>query len=593
LNKIILLFISVIVFNNSLVGYDKSEAYVSLTTKVYELTKNIKDNEKKCINIAKWIAENICNHGSCDDKVVECKNTLDWFIYRNGICGAKSRLFVEMCRIANIKARVFNLYNFGCVGCGHTVAQAYYNNNWHYFDPTYAGYFKANGNILSWKEIYDKPDNAISHMVVFSGTCDIDIDYGNKIDNKKRMKLNYTPKNIKSADTGFFRSDIIWLTAKVDLKKIPIKIGSINNNFSDVTKDGINQKVSEQLGVSLGTGTDMFHTKWKMYNAKVGKKYAITYHIYRANQSDLRFYAKGKNVEILSGSTYITTKKHLNGLKDQWKIVFISNSKSVEIDIAYDFREQHKLLFVDMIEISDYTYNEFYEIKEILKIRDNVRSLIGRWNKDNLDFAQDNTLFKSIKKMGNQASASCGVMSFALEKLLHDENISAYPISLYWVEKEKLEGHTLIQVDLKDNKKIIVDGHAGIVWQDIQGNLASAYDIGCQVLKYGNDYKNWDFYPSIHGKQYKLNMNLFNYTLDYLAFNQNVYPVFISAIGFSRPTENKNNFSLYKLFIFKSKYLDTSEIDFLIKTIVSDPGYKLEDVKIEYIDIEDCKKREK
>lgn len=69
-----------------------------------------------------------------------------------------------MCEAIGTKANVFNLYNFGRVGVGHTAAEAYCNGKWHYFDPTYAGYFMINGDVLSWAEIKSNPNLAINNM---------------------------------------------------------------------------------------------------------------------------------------------------------------------------------------------------------------------------------------------------------------------------------------------------------------------------------------------------------------------------------------------------------------------------------------------
>lgn len=89
------------------------------------------------MRIARWIAGNICDRGTRQGK-----DELDCFALRDGKSGARARLFVKMCEIAGISARVFNLYNFGGIGLGHTATQDWNDNKWHYFDVTYVGVFK-------------------------------------------------------------------------------------------------------------------------------------------------------------------------------------------------------------------------------------------------------------------------------------------------------------------------------------------------------------------------------------------------------------------------------------------------------------------
>jgi len=328
-----------------------------IAEKVERLVAGTASDQERCLRIARWIAGNIANRNGKE------KDELGWFAYRNGMCGSRAVLFVRMLSFLHIPARVFNLYNFEGPGAGHTCAQAYYDGKWHFFDVTYAGVFIRDGNVLSWEQIAAHPEQSLQHMVVFEQTLDRygqlseDTVHRRKVNNVDRMRLTYTQDKVRRGrDTaGFFQlPDVKTLYAPVDLGRIkePVKIGRANRSLSDVNEDGIKLKISQCLGVSLGTAHDTFHTMWEFKGCKPGKTYVLRYHLYRATDAELKYWARGSKASVLSGSTFASTKRLAGKKPEIWEIRFRpDDGKSCSIQIGFDFRETGRLLHIDKIEI--------------------------------------------------------------------------------------------------------------------------------------------------------------------------------------------------------------------------------------------------
>ncbi|MFX4262064.1 transglutaminase-like domain-containing protein [Pelotomaculum propionicicum] len=323
---------------------------------VEEIVEGAENDQDKCIRIAKWIASNIPNREPLG------QDEYGWYAYRSGLCGSRAMLFVEMLKYQHIPARVFNMYNFGRVGGGHSCAQAYYDAKWHFFDVTYAGTFIKNNDVLSWEEILSNPKDAMGNLVVFEDNLDrwgaVTDDPVNrdKVNNNERMHIAYNEEILKNAKSyGFYQySDVKTLYPLIDWDNIvedKLFIGNLNNDFNDVNIDGVNKKLSEQLGVSLGTGTDTFHTTWIFNNCIPGEVYSIKYYIYKSNLPDLAYWARSEDVKIISGGTFISSESLVNGDLHIWEIKFTPIESECSISVGYDFREQQKLLFTDMIEI--------------------------------------------------------------------------------------------------------------------------------------------------------------------------------------------------------------------------------------------------
>ncbi|MHB8073338.1 transglutaminase domain-containing protein [Desulfosporosinus fructosivorans] len=325
-----------------------------LSYQVEQIVKGAKDDQDKAIRIAKWISANISNRGDTGNIYLS-------YASRIGLCNARAELFVKMLSYQNITAKVFNMYNFGEVGGGHSCDQVYYNEQWHFFDVTYAGIFMKNGNVLSWDEIKSNPQDAINHMVVFDQTLDRyglingDTVIGDIVHNLDRMHLTYSADIITNAKSyGFLQSsDIKTLYPTLNFKNNSkqIQIGQIDNSYTDVDSNGVQKSISEDLGTALGNAVDTFHTQWEFENVIPGKKYTIKYYLYKATSPNIQLWAQGKSADVVEGGTYVSSELISQNDRDIWDIQFVPNSTNCSILVGYNFRDPGKLAYVDMIDV--------------------------------------------------------------------------------------------------------------------------------------------------------------------------------------------------------------------------------------------------
>ena len=85
-----------------------------------------------------------------------------------GSCGIRSYIMMEIMFYLNIPAREIQFWHIDGNPFSHVACEIYYNDSWHYFDPTWGLYFRdLNDNILSLEEILELPkDEAYSCLVM-------------------------------------------------------------------------------------------------------------------------------------------------------------------------------------------------------------------------------------------------------------------------------------------------------------------------------------------------------------------------------------------------------------------------------------------
>ena len=131
-----------------------------------------------------------------------------------------------------------------------------------------------------------------------------------------------------------------------------VVLGRLDDDNADVQADGISLGLSEQLGCALGNLVDTFHTLWRFRNCEAGRTYVIRYHLYRASEAGLEYWAKGDNAGILSGEAFTAPTSLARGKGGVWEIRFSpKQSGECSVKVGYDFRDAGKLLFVDRIDI--------------------------------------------------------------------------------------------------------------------------------------------------------------------------------------------------------------------------------------------------
>lgn len=324
----------------------------ALAEKVERITAGARGDQERCLRIARWIAANINNRGNHVD-------ILRSFADRAGLCFTRARLFCKMASYLAIDARVFNIYNFGGPGGGHSCAQAYYDGSWHFFDLTYAGVFVKNDVVLSWAEIKADPAGAIEHMVVFDQTLDR---YGNigealatrgRVDNRRRMSEVYSLANLRAADTyGFWRQlPVKVLHPVVDCSRLQNVLVIGGRGARHTTGQGVALGLSEYLGHALVTDHDYFHTQWRFTNCTPGRPLVVRYRLGRAKGSDLRYWARAQGATITAGQ-----RLELGWLArwwaGDWEIVLVPNKSSCTLTLGYDFRKPGTGVRVRGIEIA-------------------------------------------------------------------------------------------------------------------------------------------------------------------------------------------------------------------------------------------------
>jgi len=145
-------------------------------------------DEAKAVAIARWVAENSTNQPQPGPNPP--------LVPFYGLCGERATVFLQLARRADLRVERLQ---FDRLGPGpHAAVQAHYDDDWHYFDVTYAGYFEIDDKILSLAEIRANAEEAVSNMVVFDSTYDRWAD-GTAVDNHQRMDQVYTPGNIRRA----------------------------------------------------------------------------------------------------------------------------------------------------------------------------------------------------------------------------------------------------------------------------------------------------------------------------------------------------------------------------------------------------------
>ena len=99
----------------------------AMAEKVESIVKDKITTEEKVIAIAEWVSSHIANNEPYE------KNVYTWFGGRNGLCGVRAFIFVEMLKYINVYSAAYNICEFPTCSNGHSAAQVYYDNKWHFF----------------------------------------------------------------------------------------------------------------------------------------------------------------------------------------------------------------------------------------------------------------------------------------------------------------------------------------------------------------------------------------------------------------------------------------------------------------------------
>ena len=328
---------------------------LSLTSKVDEIIEGATSDREKALLLAAWVGTHWRNASSLE-KVNASHTSGDNFsrwVHRTGACGTRVTIFVNMAEIAGLRVQRFSVYNFGKVGSGHTAAQVFWDDKWHYFDVTYAGYFEKNGEILSYEEmlIESEAGNLYDYMVPFEDFGDY---YGrsNKpknwrpVQNQERMRRTYHPENMRKGTSYGFVGFPDPVTLYFALPP-GIEIGRLDGQFNDVREDGINLNVSEQLE-RMGFSSVPFFYDISVPEVEPDTSYTLRYDIQKARVPDgALFEISSLNCTITQGNQFMP-----DAGTGSWVIEFESGSEvQCDLSITHDIGTRGQFLFIDKISL--------------------------------------------------------------------------------------------------------------------------------------------------------------------------------------------------------------------------------------------------
>jgi transglutaminase-like putative cysteine protease len=153
---------------------------------VDQVTAGAETGEGMSIRLARAICNQIANYETYGKETPQ--PWIEAWENRRGKCADRARIMVEALRRLNLLATTKPLWE-GTEHC-HTAVEVKFRGGWHFFDPTYGGYFRdAAGNVCSWAEI-EKGKAVV--LVEFEKTLDTMNPDGTRANNHDRMKWNYS-----------------------------------------------------------------------------------------------------------------------------------------------------------------------------------------------------------------------------------------------------------------------------------------------------------------------------------------------------------------------------------------------------------------
>jgi hypothetical protein len=117
-----------------------------------------KTPRERAESASRWVAENV-SHPYLVGKTRTDRGFTEEQLIESGIgwCNEQARVFIALCQVMEIPARVVFIYHKNTL-CGHTTAEAYINGKWSFFDPTFAVDVPL-------------PDGSLASAAEISGSC--------------------------------------------------------------------------------------------------------------------------------------------------------------------------------------------------------------------------------------------------------------------------------------------------------------------------------------------------------------------------------------------------------------------------------------
>lgn len=318
-----------------------------------QIIEGIEGDEKKALEVAKWLAENITNIRASES------GTEIVLREKRGLCGARARIFTEMLMHQGIEARVFGLYN---KGMRHSVAQVCLQNKWCFVDTMWGAIFRGqNGELLNFSEMLSDPELAIKGMEVLGGTAD----YVKKLNGQElkpfdhiaKLKDLYSLDRLQKAKTYGYLYDSetpITYYPNVDLKVLnksaKIHIYGNDNEFLNTAT----QLVDSPLPNFFGSPNKFIMHQWTFNNTEPNKPFFIHIQFSKIPKLPLQLFLDVSGAKVATDNSIILDRKIKN---NSWKILFEPENKIVSLKLFSKFEKWAHKVTIESISI-DYENEE-------------------------------------------------------------------------------------------------------------------------------------------------------------------------------------------------------------------------------------------
>lgn len=254
-------------------------------------------------------------------------------------CGGMALSFKILTRRVNLPSRYIGTFNLPHMS-NHAAVEVYYNNSWHYFDPTFGIFFYSkkdydgNGNVVSFKKLTSFPDKYSPIKVVenpWKGYYSTSIkQFGMQGVGPSYMKYHYKKSLLeiykanlnKNFPVAFSTGKSISMPVDVDLENRQLyEIGKKDKKHSDLSN--MSKRYAGFYYLSNGPGIPYYHKPYCYHTwfvkTKENKYLELEYSFISGNGNIV--------VEPLKGLIVVDTLQE----KNKFKLVF----RTVDNEIAF------------------------------------------------------------------------------------------------------------------------------------------------------------------------------------------------------------------------------------------------------------------
>jgi len=232
------------------IGPDEDQQLLDETLKkIFPQGTYLLSDEQKAIEIERFMVTYFKN-----ERTKSSGNATDFIKEGKSICGGKSYVFRILLRKLNIPARYIGLFYAPSQG-GHVLAEVYYQDSWHLFDPTFGIFvysestYNHKGYILSMDELRKDPKSQVGYIQQvtdkpWSGEYSEEL----KQFGVKPLDKDYFIKQYGQNFNDYWRNEVE--------KSFPVAYGE--NSWISVPVDvDLTNKNSQSIGARDGDSTDV------------------------------------------------------------------------------------------------------------------------------------------------------------------------------------------------------------------------------------------------------------------------------------------------------------------------------------------------